>query len=190
MEELNKARKTMTDSLTKGTPRSQINPGSIPLYAAIDKIIIKLATLAQPLSIRSDYGTSTADLSERLKEIKSKMKEALDAAMFKQVPLQPMPAIEDYDAPAKTTPQIIVIEDYDDVALPGVVEKKGPPCCPECGQEIPGKRSVDALCMDHKFRTIRDTLRNSDLSDKELKVIHRSLDAIYKKYRELEEDKD
>jgi hypothetical protein len=146
----------------------------IKVFDALDRIICKLACLNQPLQSRPDYGT-TGDMAERLNQIRKSLPKS--AEMLKLIPTEEPPM-----------PKVIVIEDYDE-GKPEVV-KQGPPCCPECGQEVPAKMSIEAHCMDHKFRRIRDTLRNSDLPEKALKVIHSNLDAIYKKYRELEEDKE
>jgi len=193
----------MMDSLSKGVPSSQIKTRSQRIYTAIDNIILKLAALSQPLSVRPDYDSgqgTTGDVAERLKKIKEQVKKdaIMDAMMIKNIPPmqdydempQPVspetPCMEDYDeGPQPNAPKIIVIDDYDEDEQPQIV-KQGPPCCPECGQGLPAQMGHEAHCLDHKFRAIRDTLRNSDLSESELKVIHGNLDAIYDKYHELE----
>jgi len=122
--------KAMIDSLPKGVLPSQIRTRSQHIYAALDKLITKLASLQQPLGIRPDYDSgqgTTGDMSERLKQIKESLSDN-DAAMLKMIP--PMqepgegpspcspetPAIEDYDEgpqPQAEGPKIIVIEDGD-----------------------------------------------------------------------------
>lgn len=171
------------------------------IYNAIDNIILKLATLQQPLGVRPDYGSgqgTSGDMTERLKKVRRDLMDN-EAAMIKMIP--PMqdydeqcppaspeaPVIEDYDEgpqPQAEGPKVIVIEDYDDAG------QQGCGCCPTCGQEIPQQMTREAHCMDHKFKTIRDLLSKKNLTEAQIKTIRHALDEIFKKYRALEKEID
>jgi hypothetical protein len=203
-----KAEEKSIQDLRKYYPKEK-GPGGINtrgmIFATLDSIIQKLAALNQPLSIRPDYDSgqgTTGDMAERLKKIKEQVKKdaIMDAMMIKNIPPmqdydespQPVspetPCMEDYDeGPQPNAPKIVVIDDYDEDEQPQIV-KQGPPCCPECGQELPAQMGREAHCLDHKFRAIKNTLKKSDLSESQLKIIHGNLDEIYKKYRQLEKE--
>jgi hypothetical protein len=193
-----KALKIMHDGLTKGSEgRLDTSSPRYGVAASLDSIILKLAALSQPLSIRPDYGT-TGDLAERLKKVKEKLKEA---SMYKVIPMQdyddaipPVPeqmppeeseCIEDYDeGPQAPGPKVIVLEDQEPE-----VAKEGPPCCSQCGQPIPACFSHDAGVVGSKIKKIRDMLKNTKLTEAQLRAIHQALDEIDKRFQRLEKDK-
>jgi hypothetical protein len=174
------------------------------IYAALDNIIIKLASLSQPLGIRPDYGT-TGDVSERLKKIKEQLK---GATMLKMVP--PMqdepqvgdepsesPCIQDYDEQPQETPECpCQIQDYDEdpqtsagpkIIVLKIVDQDEPIEAPGAPEE-PKIIQIDkeAHCMDRKFKTIQGLLDKTDLTAAQIKTIRKNLDDIYRKYLKLE----
>lgn len=214
-----KAEEDSIRGLKKYSPKQK--PGGINnrglVYAALDNIIIKLASLSQPLGVRPDYG-STGDISERIKKIKEQLKTAVcEATMLKMVP--PMgenqeessqcPCIEDYDEepeqtptespciqdydeetaqPSAEGPKVIVIKVDDEPADKAQVVKEGPPCCNECGQPIPAQMGREAHCMEHKFKAIKEMLGKKEIGEAQIKSIRKNLDDIYSKYRALEKE--
>jgi hypothetical protein len=191
--------KLLRDGLTKGAYTNQLNPHSPTIHTALDNIIIKLAALNQPLGIRPDYGT-TGDMAERLKQVKKQLRESV---MFKTIPMMDYDdatpperpeteGVVDYDDEDSEEHQeqpvkVVVIDDYDDDSENQVV-KQGPPCCTECGQEIPAVIGKNAGDMNHKIKKMRDILTAKELKEGQVKELRRALEAVYLEYNRREQD--